>query len=353
MSPADKILFFFSALGAFNGFILGIYFLFFTTKKNTSTYFLGALLIVLSIRIGKSVAYFFDYNLPRIYLQIGLTACLFIGPLLYFFIRSERAQVKKIPSLWMGQIIGWLVLVLTIGLIYPYQHFPKIWGYYIIPLIYLQWGVYLSIAVIQLIPLFKKITRKEQLPIFEKWVLTICGAVFLFYASYIWSFFNITKGSYIGAALFFSLILYSMIFILLYRKKTDDLSSFSTQKATGKKISSSDARLIIDRLEKAMTEKELFKNPDLKVNDLASSVKVPVHQLSQVLNDHAGKNFTQFVNEYRISEACKILSPSNNLSLDAIAGEVGFNSKSTFFASFKKIKGMTPGEWQLGNSTDL
>src|ERR1041385_6999687 len=89
MTFGNNLLFFFSALGAFNGLIAGIYFLFFTAKKNLSDYFLGALLIALSIRIGKSVAYFFDYNLSRTILQFGLTACLFIGPFLYFFVKTE------------------------------------------------------------------------------------------------------------------------------------------------------------------------------------------------------------------------------------------------------------------------
>ena len=67
-----------------------------------------------------------------------------------------------------------------------------------------------------------------------------------------------------------------------------------------------------------MTEKELFKNPNLKVNDLAREINVPGHQLSQLLNDNIQKNFTLFVNEYRINEACKILSGNTNLTIDAI-----------------------------------
>jgi len=353
MSFGDKLLFFFSALGAFNGLILGIYFLFFTSKKNLSNYFLGALLIVLSIRIGKSVAYFFDYGLPKIYLQIGLTACFFIGPFLYFFIKSEVAQVKKLPRHWLWQMAGWFLLILTAGLIYPYQRFPWLWGHRIITTHYLQWGVYIAFSIVLLIPLFKKIVRREALKTFEKWVITICGAVLLFFISYVWAILNITKGSYINAALYFSLIIYVVVFILLYRKKTNDLSSFSVQKYADKKMDDETAQLIIGKLKKAMTEKELFKNPNLKVNDLAREIKVSGHQLSQVLNDNIQKNFTLFVNEYRINEACRMLSENTNLTIDAIGDEVGFNSKSTFFATFKKLKGTTPSAYQQLNTPDL
>jgi AraC-like DNA-binding protein len=353
MSFSDKLLFFFSALGAFNGFILGIYFLFFTPKKYLSNYLLGALLLVLSIRIGKSVAYFFDYGLPKIYLQIGLTACFFIGPFLYFFIRSEMNQVRKLPKAWAWQLLSWLFIILLVGIIYPYQRVPYMWGHVIIPLIYLQWGVYIAFSVIALIPLLKKIVRKEKLKVFEKWILTICVAVTIFFTSYVWAILNITRGSYINGALYFSLFLYGIVFILLYRKKTNDLSSFSVQKYADKKMNEEEAELIIAKLKKAMTEKELFKNPNLKVNDLAREIRVSGHQLSQVLNDHIEKNFTLFVNEYRINEACRILSENTNLTIDAIGDEVGFNAKSTFFASFKKIKGVTPSVYQQSITPDL
>ena len=128
MGFGDKVLFFFSALGAFNGLILSMYFFFFAAKKHLSNYFLGALLLVLSIRIGKSVAYFFDYGLPRTFLQIGLTACFFIGPFLYFFIRSEIHQVKKLPGSWTWQILTWLFIILGVGAVYPYEKLSQIMG---------------------------------------------------------------------------------------------------------------------------------------------------------------------------------------------------------------------------------
>ncbi|MEA5428776.1 helix-turn-helix domain-containing protein [Arcicella lustrica] len=353
MSFGDKVLFFFSTLGAFNGLIIGIYYIFFSSKKYLSNYFLGALLMVLSIRIGKSVAYFFDYSLPKIYLQFGLTACFFIGPFLYFFIKSEISHIKNLPKSWLWQLMAWFFIIVVVGLIYPYQSFPKLWGRYIIPIIYLQWGIYIAFSVFLLIPLLKKITRKESLKPFEKWILTICAAVIILFISYVWAILNITKGSYINGAVYFSIIIYFVVFTLLYRKKTNDLSSFSSQKYADKKLNDEDAQLIIHNLRKVMTEKELFKNPNLKINDLAKEINLSGHQLSQLLNDNVEKNFTLFVNEYRINEACKILSENTNLTIDAIGDEVGFNAKSTFFATFKKIKGMTPSAYQQSNTPDL
>jgi AraC-like DNA-binding protein len=353
MGFGDKMLFFFSSLGAFNGLILSFYFFFFAPKKQLSNFLLGGLLFVLSIRIGKSVAYFFDQSLSKIYLQLGLTACLFIGPFLYFFIRSEIYQVRELPRAWVRQLAIWFFIIAIVGVIYPYDGFPRLWRKHIIPLIYVQWAVYLAFSMVLVIPVIKKITRKEIIKPFEKWMLTILGGVFILWISYVWAILGITKGSYIFGALIFSSIIYLVVLTLLYRKKTNDLSSLSAQKYADKKLNNEDATLIAAKLKRVMTEKELFKNPDLKINELAREINVPGHQLSQVLNNHLGKNFTLFVNEYRVAEACNILVKDTHLTIDAIGAEVGFNSSSTFFAAFKKIKGLTPSVYQQENTPDL
>ncbi|WP_341225470.1 helix-turn-helix domain-containing protein [uncultured Arcticibacterium sp.] len=350
MGLGSQVLFFFSALGAFNGLLLGIYFLFFSSKKYLSNYLLGALLIVLSIRIGKSVAFFFNYDLPKIYLQLGLTACFFIGPFLFFYIKSEIGKIKKMPKFWNVQLASWFILILAIGLIYPYHNFPYYWGNYIIPAIYVQWGIYVGFGGLSLINILKKKGKWEP---YEKSILSIWLAVTVLYAAYVWAIVGRTRGSYILGAICFSILLYGILFVLLYRKKTSDLSSFAPKKYSDKKLNPEDASLLISKLKMLMEERHLFKNPNLKVNDLAKELNISSHQLSQFLNDNLGKNFTLFVNEYRINEACKALSKKSKLTIEAIGEDVGFNSKSTFFSTFKKLKNLTPSAYQQAKSTDL
>lgn len=353
MTLGNNLLFFFSALGAFNGFIAGIYFLCFTAKKTLSNYFLGALLVVLSVRVGKSVAYFFDYDLSRTILQLGLTACLFIGPFLYFFVQTEMKQVRQLPASWRWQLLGWAAVIGMAGLAFPYAHYPQLWGAYIIPAIYLQWGIYTGFAIVAVKPLLEKISAREKLKVFEKWILVICTTILLIFAAYVWAYAGITRGSYISGPLYFSLILYLVIFILLYRKKANDLSSFAGQKYGDRKLDEEDTQRVIARLQMVMETKALFRNSSLKVDDLAREISIPGHQLSRILNDSLQKNFTLFVNEYRVNAACKMLSQQTNFTIEAVGEEVGFNSKSTFFAAFKKIKGLTPNAYIRETTPDL
>jgi AraC-like DNA-binding protein len=151
---------------------------------------------------------------------------------------------------------------------------------------------------------------------------------------------------YITGSIAFSFMLYFIVVFILYRKKNLPLWSSDTVKYGSKKLGEGEASIIQSRLEKVMLEKGLFKNPDLKLADLASELTIPPHQLSQLLNDNLGKGFTAYVNEYRINEACKLLLAGDNPKIEAIGFEVGFNSRSTFFAAFKKLKGTTPSLFQ-------
>ena len=94
-----------------------------------------------------------------------------------------------------------------------------------------------------------------------------------------------------------------------------------------------------------MTKEEPYTDANLKSSDIAKKVNISVHQLSQLLNENLGKSFPLFVNEYRIAKACTIIKSNTPLTLEAIGYECGFNSKSTFYTTFKKITGVTPAQY--------
>ncbi|MBS7256432.1 helix-turn-helix domain-containing protein [Flavobacterium branchiicola] len=348
MDAGKELLFFFSALGAFNGIILGVYFFLFTKKKYLTNYFLGALLFALSIRIAKSVFVYFHPELPKMYLQFGLTACFFIGPCLYYFIKSAVDEVQIMPKSWKMMLALWGTLAVVVGVLYPYEVYPKLWSGFFIRIIYLQWFAYIVFAGLELRNVLRKIvTRKEKASPAEMWFGMLFFGNFLLFFFYFLAIIGAPGALYISGAVVFSFILYLGISILLYRKKTDDLFLLYGPKISSKKIDSAEAVIWSAKLENVMFEKSLYKNPNLTLQDLSKEINISGHQLSQFLNNNLGKNFTSFVNEFRINEACKIIASTDKLTLESVGYDVGFNSKSTFFAAFKKHTGTTPLNYQI------
>lgn len=348
MDTGKELLFFFSALGVFNGIILGVYFFFFTKKKYLTNYFLGALLFALSIRIGKSVFVYFDSALPKMYLQFGLTACFFIGPCLYYFLKSAIEEINIMPKSWKLTLLFWAIIIITVGAVFPYEDNPKLWRGYFIRIIYFQWFVYIIFSGIVIKDVLAKIiSRKHKATPAETWFGMLFLGNFLLFLFYFLAIMGAPGATYISGAVVFSFILYLIISILLYRKKTDDLFLLNNQKYSGKKIDSAEVAVLSRKLENIMLEKELFKNANLTLQDLAKEVNISSHQLSQFLNNNLGKNFTSFINEFRINEACQIIKSSDKFTLESIGYDVGFNSKSAFFAAFKKHTEKTPLNYQL------
>lgn len=341
------LLFFFSALGAFNGILLSAYLFFANKEKNLSKYLLGALVLALSIRIGKSVLLYFDRGLPKIYLQIGLSACLFIGPFLYLYLKSVLQNITVLPKNWKWGLLGLLAFILVAGTIRPYPIYPDFWNGYLIKIIYGTWFVGVVATGYILLPIFKKSVSKEvKLLPTEKWLLAIYSANFIIAGTFFLAFFGFSMAYYISGPLVFSFFLYLAIFGYFYTDNAQFSAQKPVKKYANKKIETKEATLLLNKVNQLITAEELYKNNQLKLKILADKSSIPTHRLSQLLNDNLGKSFNAYINEYRIKAACQLLQTPHNLSLEGIGYEVGFKSKSTFFTTFKKIMQVTPAQFQ-------
>ncbi|HEX2627628.1 MAG TPA: helix-turn-helix domain-containing protein, partial [Chitinophagaceae bacterium] len=151
---------------------------------------------------------------------------------------------------------------------------------------------------------------------------------------------------YILGAVAFSFFLYLTIFFYLYstriEKSMANPETTSPDRPEKKKIAENDAQLWLGKLDRVIAEKTLYKDPNLKLGSLAREINISTHLLSQLLNENLGKSFSTYINEYRIGEACRLIGNNGHLSFEAIGYEVGYNSKSTFYAAFRKIKDTTP-----------
>lgn len=98
----------------------------------------------------------------------------------------------------------------------------------------------------------------------------------------------------------------------------------------------------------ALKKSEIYKNSNLTVLELAELVNLHPKKVSQTINQFSNKNFNHFINEFRVNEAKKLLAnPSyDNLTIEAIFKDAGFNSKSVFNTIFKQETGETPSSFK-------
>ncbi len=103
---------------------------------------------------------------------------------------------------------------------------------------------------------------------------------------------------------------------------------------------------IMERLAELMEEEKLYRELELRLDDVAGRLLITPHQLSEFVNESLGVSFPLYVNRYRVEEAKELLREDPDRSTLSIAFEVGFGSKQTFNTSFKQQTGMTPSEWR-------
>lgn len=100
------------------------------------------------------------------------------------------------------------------------------------------------------------------------------------------------------------------------------------------------------KIQKAMEDDKMYLDSDITLSDLANRLKTNPSLLSGIINKGFGKNFNDFINEFRVKEFQKIINlPENkHITLLGIAYDCGFNSKATFNRAYKKITGKAPKE---------
>ncbi|MEM1125812.1 MAG: helix-turn-helix domain-containing protein [Bacteroidota bacterium] len=91
-----------------------------------------------------------------------------------------------------------------------------------------------------------------------------------------------------------------------------------------------------------------YLQQELTLRDVSNQINVPYRYVSQVVNEKLDRHFMDFVNGYRVEAAKRmLLDPAwSHLTIDGIAGEAGFKSRSAFYTAFKKVTGMTPGAFR-------
>jgi len=214
--------------------------------------------------------------------------------------------------------------------------------------------------------------------IITKWLMVLVGFLlilafgdsilhveaFLTHDSSIYYTFNFLRiSSTIGligfmiSPLFFPSILYGLPVIpptsltVSNTAEIDGLNGNKGQKVNKKALEAAYLKQIEDKIESAMMDGKVYLQDDLNLTQLSSLTQIPVHHLAYFFREHVGITFHDFRNKWRVKHAKKLIREGmiREMTLEAIGQMSGFTSRNTFFIAFKRIEGISPGEYAKGS----
>ena len=329
----QHFLFFFAMLGAFNGLGLAV-FLWWQARGRPTQRWLALLILVVGVRTGKSAAFHFWPDIPRVVLQVGLTACFLIGPCLFFLVRSSQADTPALGRADRWHLAAVLSITVAVNLFLPYADHAELWRQLITPAITYSWLGYLLLATVQV---YRQRSQHPQTP--SGMLLPgALGGVWLIWIAYYTSGYT----SYIVGALSFTFVLaLSVIVYLRLRAGQAPIEPYQDRR-----IPESEAAAQLQALAELMAREGMHRDPGLTLPRVARRLGMPQTRLSQLLNDNNQTSFKQYLAQLRVVEAKALLRQLPPKPLEIVAEEAGFQSMSTFHSAFKKHEGITPAAFR-------
>lgn len=159
---------------------------------------------------------------------------------------------------------------------------------------------------------------------------------------------NSYRNTVIVLAVAFLLLTVLFIYsLLLYRKRREAYRQLVRKAREWARQTTNDKQTkvnpeLVKHLQKAIEEEQAYLLPNLTLEELAEKLHTDRSTLSQTVNQYTGKNFNNYINEYRIKESIRLIDTTENPSIDEIAFHSGFNNRISFYRAFKKITGISP-----------
>ncbi len=108
---------------------------------------------------------------------------------------------------------------------------------------------------------------------------------------------------------------------------------------------------ICDSVTGYLQKTERYKDKDFSLSTLALETGIHYKKISTAINGYLHKNFFELINAMRVDEAKRLLRTLNtaDYTIESIYTPCGFQSRSSFFMTFKKFEGTTPAQWLKNN----
>jgi len=380
----------FALCGAILGLILAPALLMSAGSNRYANRILAAFVGLSSLYLLALMLLHSQWDVSGLLIQVGFSTVLLNGPLLYAYVLASTRKTFRLGFVHslhlLPMLLANLVMLFSTENNPDYHVWASLGGWspiiytYLGPLCYLQYLIYLSMALLAV----RQKPAENQIPLSIQqggnlhwlntllWVslaITLLGACIAI-ARVLFDFTLWPRGIF---SMSLSLYVYYLIAMMAIVRPTvfnqmNSIENTSVQELSPTTAINSDgvviqpsssqyensslqdqmAQLYWQQLQQHMRDHKPYLNNELRIKDLALSLNIPANHLSQVINQCAGKNFFEYVYHYRIETAKTLLADIGlrELNINHIALEAGFNSQSAFYKQFKKLVGKTPKQYR-------
>ena len=355
-------------VGALNGFAISIFLFKKAFRGNRANLVLAIIMLCFSYNMMiPGLIRYYHYDFAH-FCATGFPLMFLFGPGMFYYVLFVTRKKVEFSGRDLIHLLPFLVSIIVMMPFYGQTAEAKMaaiesWSEGLPTFVLVGWAVeclHLTIYMVLSFVYVRKYSRSirdnyssiekinldwlQQLLGFKSVVWISYSAVFFFYR------FGIDQQLFLYMFLFFSFSTSVLTYYIGF-KGLDQPTIFGVsipKVKRSKYLKSGMSKQMADSyhqlLLKYMDENKPYIDPNLSLGELADQTEIPINYLSQVINEKIGQNFFDFINSYRVREMKKALSQSdqNDQSILQTAFSVGFNSKSTFNAAFKKFANTTP-----------
>ena len=351
--------------GSFYGLLVAIT-LFFNRTGNVPAKRLMAALVLVYCLCMVNYLIFLTGSVYSLYFLAGNTFPLFflIGPILLLYTKSLNSHEFRFKWIYLLYFVPYFIWQLYFVPSYFFSRFEKL--RFLGEFVYLElqslsfWFalsnmisnlVFIALSFKELTSLKKSVSDNysNETAARTSWTQQLLAAIGIITMYNLITLllnvlgFNLYQESeFIGALIFLLLI----VMIGIHTLNQPNIYLYVESRKSGMNVSTLEK--LKTELENYMVESRVYLNADLRLDDLANSMNISLHELSRVINEGFNKNFFEFVNDYRIKHAKSLLLESNeeNPKLFSIAIDSGFNTKGSFNRTFKRHVGTSPSSFR-------
>ena len=362
-------------LAAAQGLFLALVLLTHRRGNRRANRVLAALILLFALRLLETAGYWtkYLYAFPHLWLSTA-SFSFFFGPLLYVYARFLTMENLNLQKSEAGHFVPGL---LYLAWLMPFYFLPREtklsilekylavenpqmeWRYFAIFLLQIFHMLFYVGLTLRLLRDGEHGLRGDPLSLEKvsvRWLrrLTlgfgVCVFLTLLYSAALQAGVPYSRAIDTSVLLSLAALIYGISYVALRQPEifSGPLFLKNAPKYEKSALSPVRADAYLSRLLHAMASEKLFTNSALKLQELALKLNIPPHHLSQTINEKLGQNFFDFLNQYRVEEAKKLLADPGRqaYTILSLALEVGFNNKASFNTAFKKITGMTPSQFR-------